>query len=442
MDYTQLTDSDRARMRSVIGISRDEELFGAVRPQSRLERGLKIPSALSEPELLAQLRQRMSANRLDTCFQGGGAYDHFIPAVVDHIASQSAFVTAYTPYQAEASQGALQAFFEYQTMVCQLTGMDVSNASLYEGASALAEAVIMAAAATGKRQLVVSGGVHPEYLQTLQTYLNHLPLKTRMVPVPGGVTNVDSLIEMIGNDTAAVVMQCPNFFGIVEQMDKLADVSTQTGALLVVVVDPISLATLKRPGSYGADIVVAEGQPLGMPLSFGGPYLGVLACREKFVRKMPGRLVAEGKDGNQQRAFCLAMQTREQHIKRERATSNVCTNQGLLALRAAIYVAAMGPRGLGQVAQLCLNKAHYAAKRIGELPGYNLKFDAPFFKEFVVESRKPVDHVLEHCTRCNISAGVPLGQFDPSLSDCFMVAVTEQRTKAEIDGLVAALAEA
>ena len=311
-------------------------------------------------------RARTRRRRQKVCFLGGGSYDHFIPAVVDDVASRGEFYTSYTPYQAEASQGNLQAFFEYQTLISQLTGMDVSNASLYDGGSAAAEAVLMALqrhAAHGR--VVVAGSVHPEYRQILATYLANLGIElvTRR-HARRDVSTPDELAAAVDDETACVVVQHPNFFGCLEDVERLAEIAHDAGALFVVAVDPISLGLLKRPGDYGADIAVAEGQSLGTPMSYGGPYLGIMACREQFVRRMPGRLVGQTVDRRGKRCWVLTLQTREQHIRREKATSNICTNQGLFALRAAIYLAALGPQGLREVAELCLQKAHYAAEQL------------------------------------------------------------------------------
>jgi glycine dehydrogenase subunit 1 len=445
MLYTQLTDDDRRDMLKTIGVSSIDALFKDIPQGERLTRPLDLPGTLSELELVQDLKRLAGANRdcsERVCFLGGGSYDHFIPSVVDGLASQSEFVTAYTPYQAEASQGSLQAFYEYQTMICQLTGMDVSNASLYEFATAAVEAVLMARTATGKRRVLISSATHPDVQQVLTTYTRHLPIDPVTVSTAGGLTDVDDLANHINNDTAAVVVQTPNFFGGIEGLDRITEIAHEAGALLIVVTDPISCGLLKPPGQLGVDIVVGEGQALGIPMSLGGPYLGFLACRQKYMRKIPGRLVGATVDRDGRQAYCLTLQTREQHIRRERATSNVCTNQGLLALRAAIYMAAMGRQGITKVASLCLDKAHYAAGRIGELDGFDLRFSAPFFKEFAVRTTKPVDRVLSHCRERNILAGVPLGDWYPELADCFLVAVTEKRSKVEIDALVAALAEA
>ncbi len=445
MDFVQLTDDNVRTMLGTIGVESLDDLFRDIPPELRLDRPLDIPPALSELELLDHLNELADANRhcdQQVCFLGGGAYDHFIPTVVDALAGQSEFVTAYTPYQAEASQGSLQALYEYQTLICQLAGMDVSNASLYEVASSVAEAVLMARAVNGRKRVLVSAAVQPDCRAVLNTYATDLPLEPVTVGLAGGLTDLDELARAADGDTTAVVVQTPNFFGCVEHLDRAAEIAHEAGALLIAVVDPISCGVLKRPGDLGADIVVGEGQALGIPMSLGGPYLGIMACREKYVRKLPGRLVGATHDNVGRRAYCLTLQTREQHIRRERATSNICTNQGLLALRAAVYLSAMGRRGIARVASLCLDKAHYAATQIAALDGFELRFDAPFFKEFVVRTTKDVSAVLEHCRKQDILAGVPLARWQPDLSDCFLVAVTEKRTKQQIDALAEALASA
>jgi len=445
MNYTQLTDNEVRHMLDTLGISRVGELFRDIPPQARLDRPLAVPEPLTELQLLADLESLAAANNACdklTCFLGGGMYDHFIPTVVDALASQSEFVTAYTPYQAEASQGSLQAFYEYQTLICQLTGMDVSNASLYEGATAAAEAVLMARSITGRRRIVVSSAVHPDTRGVLATYVHDLPLDLTVIETTGGRTSPDDLRRAVNDQTAAVLIQTPNVFGCVESLDRLSAIAHESGAIVIASVDPISCALLKTPGQLGADIAVGDAQPLGIPMSFGGPTCGFMACKEPYLRKMPGRLIGATRDRAGRRGFCLTLQTREQHIRRERATSNICTNQGLLALRVAIYLSAMGRRGAARVASLCLDKAHYAAGRIAALDGFEQRFEAPFFKEFVVRTTRGVSRVLDHCRSKGILAGVSLGQWYDNLSDSFLVAVTEKRTREEIDALVAALNEA
>jgi glycine dehydrogenase subunit 1 len=335
----------------------------------------------------------------------------------------------------------LQAFFEFQTLICQLTGLDVANASLYEGGSAVAEAVIMAMSVTGRTgKVVIAESVHPEYRQTLSTYLANLEPRIETLPTPDGTLAVDDLRRSVDEQTCCVIVQHPNFFGCLEDVEALAAVAHQKGALFAVSFDPISLGVLKRPGDYGADIAVAEGQSLGTPMAYGGPYLGILACRDagQNVRKMPGRLVGQTVDRNGRRCWVLTLQTREQHIRREKATSNICTNQGLLALRATAYLAALGPQGLKETAELCTRKAHYAPDLLTKIPGVGLAFDRPFFKEFTLRVKTPVEPLLKRLLDAGYHAGLPLGRWYPELKDCITVAVTEKRSRAEIEGLAAA----
>ncbi len=446
MAYIANTPDDVRVMLDAIGLDSLDQLFDMIPPEYRLDRPLAIPEALGEMDLTSHVGELLSRNLgadRRPCFLGGGSYDHFIPAVVDNLASRGEFYTAYTPYQPEASQGTLQATFEYQTLVTQLTGMDVSNASLYDGGSAVAEAVLMAMTVTRRLgRVVVAGTVHPEYRQILSTFLANLDPEVVTVAPRAGLIDVTRLSEAITDDTAAVVIQHPNFFGQLEDVEKLIDAAHEKGALAIVSVDPISLGLLRRPGHYGADIVVAEGQSLGNPLGFGGPYLGIMACREEYVRKMPGRIVGQTTDRNGKRCWVLTLQTREQHIRREKATSNICTNQGLLALRASIYLAAVGPGGLRQAAELSTRKAHYAADQFAQVPGLSLAFPGPFFKEFVVRSSVDPTRLLAEVGRLGYHGGIALGRWYPDDGDGILVAVTEKRTKEEIDGLAGAYSQA
>lgn len=387
MPYFANTSDDERAMLAAIGVRSVDELFEMVPADLRLGRALDLPPAMSEVELtqhMTHLAQRNQCADSRVCFLGAGSYDHFIPAIVDAIASRGEFYTSYTPYQPEASQGNLQAFFEYQTLITQLTGMDVSNASLYDGGSAATEAMLMAISATRRHgNVVAAASVHPEYRRILETYLRDLGVQLVTVGTPEGVVSPEELSRAVNDQTAGVLVQQPNFFGNLEEVAELARITHQAGALFVVSVDPISLGLLQRPGDYGADIVVAEGQSLGSPMSFGGPYLGIMACREAFVRRMPGRITGQTVDRDGRRCWVLTLQTREQHIRREKATSNICTNQGLFALRATVYLASLGPQGLREVAELCLRKSHYAQTELAQA-GLQPAFEAPFFKEFVV----------------------------------------------------------
>jgi len=448
LSYVLNTTADQQTMLRAIGVGAIEELFNCIPRPLRLTRLLNVPPALPEMELeqhLTHLAGNSAAPDHAVCFLGGGSYDHFIPAVVDAVAGRSEFYTAYTPYQAEASQGSLQAFFEYQTLITQLTGLDVANASLYDGGSAVAEAVLMAMGIAPKRhKVLIAESVHPEYRQTLLTYLANLEVQVSTLKTPDGWIDPDLARRAVDEQTLCVIVQHPNFFGGLEEVEAISKLAHDKGALFIVSFDPISLGVLKRPGHYRADIAVAEGQCLGNSMAFGGPYLGILACREEFVRKMPGRLVGQTVDRQGQRCWVLTLQTREQHIRREKATSNICTNQGLLALRAAVYLAALGPQGLRETAELCTRKAHYAAEQLTRIPGIALKFKLPFFKEFVVEVPGEVDvpRLLARLLRAGYHAGLPVGRWYPALGSCLGVSVTEKRTKAEIDAFAAALARA
>ncbi len=441
MSYVLNTPADQKAMLAAIGAGSIAELFQAIPEKLRLDHPLRVPAALSELEL-QQHTEELAGRNLSTdravCFLGGGSYDHFIPAVVDAIAGRSEYYTAYTPYQAEASQGSLQAFFEYQTLICQLTGLDVANASLYEGGSAVAESVLMALSIHPKKnKVLIAESVHPEYRQTLATYVANLSLQVVTLPTPHGFLDPDDLKKALDDQTLCVIVQHPNFFGCLEETDGIGKLCKANGALYVVSFDPISLGLLKRPGQYGADIAVAEGQSLGSPMVFGGPVLGIMACREEFVRKIPGRLVGQTTDRNGKRCWVLTLQTREQHIRREKATSNICTNQGLFALRAAVYLTALGPLGLRETAELCLRKAHYLADELKKA-GVALPFARPFFKEFTINAPGNATATLEKLLKGGYHAGLPLGRWYPGLKNAISVAVTEKRTRKELDGYVSA----
>ena len=443
--YLLNTPDDQKAMLARIGVKSVEDLFSPIPADLRLNRPLDIPPAMSEQELTRHLQRLAGRNRSAAdavCFLGGGAYDHFIPSVVDAVAGRGEFYTAYTPYQAEASQGTLQAVFEYQTLMCQLTGLDVANASLYEGGSALAEAMLMSLGVTGRTgDVLVAESVHPEYRQVLETYAANLDCRIVTLPTPDGFLNPDDVAKAVNDTTVCVIAQSPNFFGHLEEMQAIGNAARKVGAVFVASFDPISVGVLKRPGDYGADIAVAEGQGLGVPLGYGGPYLGILACRgeQKYLRKIPGRLVGQTVDRHGKRCWVLTLQPREQHIARQRATSNICTNQGLLALRAAVYLTALGPQGLRETADLCLRKAHYAAEQLAKVPGVKLKFPRPFVKEFTLSVPGDVNALLAKLRGQGYHAGLPLGRWYSDMADGLTVAVTEKRTRAEIDGLAAAM---
>jgi len=442
--YTLNTPDQQAEMLAAIGVSSIDEIIRRQIPSEVLVNGLlDLPPALGEMELETHARKLAALNRTDrVCLMGGGAYDHFIPAVVDEITSRGEFYTAYTPYQPEASQGSLQAFFEYQSLICRLTGLDVSNASLYEGGTAVSEAVFMAMRCTNRhKRVVILGSVNPEFRQVLRTYTDTLTVEVIVIPTTNGVVDPTLVAQALDDETACLVIQQPNFFGCIEQAEELCAAAHAVGALAVVSFDPISLGILRRPGDYGADIAVAEGQSLGTPLQYGGPYLGVLACRQEFVRKMPGRLIVQGKDRDDRLCYMLGLQTREQHIRRDKATSNICSNQGLLALRATVYLSSLGPQGLREAAELSCHMAHYLADQLQTVPGVKLAFDRPFFKEFVIRSRHGADEFLFAARDCGFNVGPELSRFhDAELPpDGVLVAVTEKRTRAELDALVTGL---
>jgi glycine dehydrogenase subunit 1 len=352
------------------------------------------------------------------------------------------FFTAYTPYQPEASQGTLRTIYEYQTMIAELTGMDVANASIYDGASSLAEAALMAPSVTGRTEIALAGSLNPLYRRVVATYCAGPGLRLRDVAAPDGVLDAAAARKALGAKTAALVVQSPNFYGCLEDLAAASELAHAAGALLVVVTDPVNLGVLEAPGRQGADIVVGDGQGLGVPLSYGGPYLGVFAAKQEFVRRMPGRLVGATVDVDGRRGFALTLQTREQHIRRAKATSNICTNVALCALMATVYLAILGKRGLVQAGELSMAKAHYAAQRLAGVPGVSLRFAAPFFKEFTLRLPKSPERVVARLARQRILAGVPLKPFDRRLKDCLLVAVTEKRTREEIDAYAAALGEA
>jgi glycine dehydrogenase subunit 1 len=446
MPYLYNTPDDQREMLAAIGAASLDELFDSIPPDLQLARSLDLPPALSEMELERHLNrlagQNQHAGQL-VCFLGGGSYDHFVPAVVDAIGSRSEFYTSYTPYQAEASQGNLQVMFEYQSLITRLTGMEVSNASMYDGGSATAEAVLMAISTTRRHgHVVVPQSLHPEYRTTIATYLENLGIEVRLLETPSGKIDVEHLARSVDAHTAAVVLQHPNFFGCLEDAEAVAHIAHEADSLLVSVFDPISLGLLTRPGDYGANIAVAEGQALGTPMTYGGPYLGIMACDKSLVRRMPGRIVGQTVDRHGKRCFVLTLQTREQHIRREKATSNVCTNQGLFALRATVYLAQLGLQGLRETANLCLQKAHYASQQLCCHQRFSRAFDQPTFKEFVIRDKEnQVDALLQMATDSGYLAGIPLGPWYPELADCFLVSVTEKRTREEIDGLVRVLTD-
>ena len=434
--YIPTTSAEQREMLRTIGVESIEDLLAKVPQKARLSRPLQIPPALAEHELLASMRA-LAAQNADAdshvCFLGGGSYDHFVPLVINHMILRGEFLTAYTPYQPEASQGTLRSIYEYQTMIAELTGMDVANASIYDGGSSLAEAALMAHSVTQRDELVLTAALNPLHRRVVATYCDGPGLRLRDCPAPDGVIDLDAARRLVTGKTAALVLQTPNFYGCLEDVAAAGTIAHEAGALLIVAADPVNLGVLEAPGKLGADIVVGEGQGLGVPMSFGGPNLGVFATRNELVRRMPGRLVGVTVDRDGERGFVLTLQTREQHIRRAKATSNICTNVALCALMATVYLATMGKQGLVRAGELSMAKAHYAARRLTEIPGVSLRFSAPFFKEFALTLPKPPERVVGRLLRDKILAGVPLKTFDRKLANVLLVAVTERRTKAEID---------
>ncbi len=444
MAYLFNTPQDVSDMLATIGAESIQSLFQCIPESARLSRDLDIPPALSEMQLTNRV-SALAAKNLgasnSVCFLGGGAYDHFIPAVVDHLASRGEFYTSYTPYQPEVSQGNLQVMFEYETLICQLTGMDVSNASLYDGASATIEAVLLAMASRPKaNKVVVPTSLHPEYRGVLETYLRWTSLELVEVDCPEGIVPADAWSSALDDSVGCVVLSQPNYFGQIQDLAPLAQSASANGAVVVAVVDFISLAMFESPANWGADIVVGEGQALGNPLQYGGPYLGIMACRDQFVRRMPGRIAGQTEDRCGNRCWVLTLQTREQHIRRDKATSNICTNQGLFALRAAIYLALQGPEGLRETAEVCAYKSNYLRDQISATERFEIPYAAATWREFLVRDRNDdVPALLEFCRDRGFHAGIPMASVRPDLSDCFLVAATEKRTREELDQLVSLL---
>ncbi len=447
MSYIPNTPEDQQAMLERIGLSSLEALLSPVPEEVRLRRPLDLPPALAEPDLKRLLNGMAAKNKnLDTSisFLGAGTYDHAIPSVVPHLQRRSEFVTSYTPYQPEVSQGMLQAIYEFQTMICQITGLDIANASLYDGATALVEGVLMAIGPGGRGEVVISTGVDPQYRRVLHTYAHARGFNVKEVSARNGVTSIEELDQAVSATTAAVVMQQPNFFGCIEDMSAIEPIAHKGKAAFIAnITEPASLSTVAPPGEYGADIAVGEIMSFGNTMSFGGPALGFLSARSKYMRLMPGRLVGQTVEegGNKQTGYVLTLQTREQHIRRERATSNICTNQALLALGATIYLAALGKQGFHELGELCLQKAHYAFREITALPGYKAAFSSPFFNEFVIEVPISIQRLQQHFEQAGIIGGYALGESYPGMENCMLFCVTETRTKQDIDYLVDVLKE-
>lgn len=435
--YIPITDDDKKTMLKSIGVNSEDDLFTDIPEKVRLKRKLRINDPMSEMEIRKHVKSIADMNKSTqdiTCFLGAGVYDHYIPSVVRHVTRRSEFYTAYTPYQPEISQGTLQTIFEYQTMICSLTGMDVSNASMYDGATACAEAARMAAASTRRKSVVVSKTVNPEIRKVLKTYMRFAGVEVIEADYEDGATDTQKLKDIVSGNTAGVIVQSPNFFGIIEHVEEIEKITHQNKALLIMCADPISLGILKSPGEYGADIAVGEGQALGNSISFGGPYFGFMATTAKLMRKMPGRIVGETTDTDGKRAFVLTLQAREQHIRREKATSNICSNEALNALAAAVYLTTMGKEGLKEVAEQCLSKAHYAYDCIIKSGKYKPLFTQPFFMEFAVKSDLMPSKINKALLDKGIMGGYDLSQAYPD-ANALLFCVTEKRTKNEIDNL-------
>ena len=437
MPFIANTDAQRREMLAEIGLSNLDGLFDVIPRELRCKE-VNLPDGLTEQQVRYRLSSLADHNVTGLIsFLGGGLYDHFVPAAVNAIVSRSEFYTAYTPYQPEISQGTLQAIFEFQSAVCRLTDMEVANASLYDGGTALYEAMMMALRVTGRNRVVVDDSVSPIYRTMIRSYTSNLGIELVETPSDGGLPDRDALDGQLDDHTAAVIVQNPTFFGCIDDLADVADMAHARGALLVVSVYPISLGILKTPGQMGADIVTGEGQSLGMAVSFGGPYLGFMASRRKLVRKMPGRIAGRTVDAQGREGFVLTLQAREQHIRREKATSNICTNEALCALTALVYLSLLGKHGLAEVAQTCADKASYAQERLAAIPGVTLTFPRRwFFNEFVLTLPLPADKVIRKLLQRGIAAGFPLVRYWPEMDRNLLIAVTEKRTKDEIDLLV------
>ncbi|MBT3935741.1 MAG: aminomethyl-transferring glycine dehydrogenase subunit GcvPA [Bacteroidetes bacterium] len=440
MTYIPNTDAERAEMLKIIGVNSFEDLISNIPASLRLKGDLKISDAFSEYEVLKHMRDLSNKNETVTEFAsylGGGAYDHFIPAIVDHVISRPEFYTAYTPYQAELSQGTLQVMYEFQSCVSMLSGLDIANASLYDGGSAIAEAAIMAMNISRKDKILVASTLHDHYKEVLTTYLSGISVTYDEIAEDDGTISLADLKSKLSDDVAAVIVQHPNFFGNLEQVDEINKLVKEFPKVqFIVSFNPITVGILKSPGDYGADIAIAEGQPLGVPLSFGGPYIGLFATKDANIRKMPGRMAGKTLDSKGKEGFVLALQTREQHIKREKATSNICTNQGLITLAVLTYLTYIGKEGLVEVAKQCYNKAHYLAEEIEKIPGFELKYKKEFFNEFAINCEKNVDDILAKLHDQKIMGGLNLKKFG---NTGLLIAVTEKRSKAELDNYVEVL---
>jgi glycine dehydrogenase subunit 1 len=436
--YLPMTEEDKKAMLETIGVNSVDELFSDIPEKVRFKGEYKIKAAKSETALMKELFKMASRNadlKRNVSFLGAGVYDHYMPVIVDHVISRSEFYTAYTPYQPEISQGELQAIFEFQTMICELTGMDVANSSMYDGGTALAEAAMLSAGHTKRKKLIVSGAVHPESREVLKTYAKGQYLDVIEVPVNNGVTDIEALKGLVNDEIAAVIVQYPNFFGRIEPLKELEEIIHANKSLFVVSSNPLSLGVLTPPGKFGADIVIGDAQPFGIATAFGGPHCGYFAVTNKLMRKVPGRLVGQTTDDQGRRGFVLTLQAREQHIRRDKATSNICSNQALNALAASVAMTALGKKGVREMAAANLQKAHYAKNAFKEA-GFEVVYEGFSFNEFVVKLNKPVKEINQKLLQKGIIGGYDLGRDYPELANHMLVAVTEQRSQEEIDTLV------
>lgn len=446
MSYISLSDKDKKDMLRQIGLSSLKELFLTIPEDIKLDRDLNIPDSRTESELISffETLNKKSAAYDYLSYLGGGAYPHVVPSLIDYLSSRGEFVSPYTPYQAEVSQGTLQIIFEFQTLICQLTGMDIANASLYEGASGAAEAVLMAHRIKGKPKVLLAGPVHPQYTEVIKTYTRNLGIQVVCVGYKDeGSVNLDELAREMDDQTSAIVAQSPNFFGVIEDLERISDIAHRKEALSIVVIsEPVSLGLLEAPGSLGADIVTGEAQSFGIPLSYGGPYLGFMACNQEFIRQFPGRIAGETVDAEGRRGYVLTLSTREQHIRRERATSNICTNQALCALKATVFLETLGKDGFREMAFQNIQKSHYALDECCKISGVQRKFSGAFFNEFVLDFGKPASSVNRFLLDKGIIGGLDLNSFFPELKNCALLCVTETHTKDNIDRLLEVIKEA
>lgn len=439
-----IPDGERQRkeMLKVIGAESFQELLEPVPEKYRMKEDLDLPGPASEPELCREFQDLAAGNRgaEAVCFAGGGAYDHFVPAALDHILLRSEFYTAYTPYQAEVSQGTLQAIFEYQTMIARLTGMEIANASMYDGASSAAEACLMAMRVKRRNRILVAGSLNPRWLGVVRTYLKRHDFQINEVPfMDDGTLDLDAAKALAGDDTAAMLVQYPSFFGLVEDLRPMAELIHDSGGLFLVAADPVALPLLRSPGNAGADVVVGEGQSMGVPLSYGGPYAGFMASRKKLARKMPGRLIGRTEDRAGQTGYVMTLQTREQHIRREKATSNICTNQALIALANTVYLSLTGESGFREISRQCYHRSHFLEEKLLEIPGVTRVFDeTPFFREFTLSFPVPALKLRDGMLERNILAGVPLVELDEG---AMLVTATEKRTREEMEKYVSLAVE-